>query len=590
MIHAGTIPRGSGYTAPTPGGEQGNRCMHASKASQRQRLPMRAWLAWVLLLIATLATATATASANDLRVEALDPSANALSIDEVRATVEGWSAQPSALRRRGDSQWWRVQIADPAALSDPEPWILSLREAYDARLLAYLPPDYAPRELHLFDPALEQPGSRHRLALRLDQAQRGQPIYFRIEWSRHQPIALLAQPESIYLQDDLDRVRFTSALLATKLLLAIVGVLFALALRRKALALLCAWILSAALYQLVMSGEVVWLLGSWNERIAPMLLSALVAHLGTLAAYLFVYQFLSVPQNFPRAAVLFRALLWCAGLLILLTVVSLAGPIAAQLMNLVLLVLASLALGMAFRLALRGSEQAWFYLVGWGTVALIAIVRAVYFLRELGTPLWLEYAHPAFDAFGALVLVLAIARAARYAEREMHAARFNARTDPLTGLPNRAELDSSLPGRIAEAHRSARPLSLMFIDLDLFKRINDRWGHDVGDLCLAQAAEAMRRHVRASDLMARYGGEEFVLVLDGATLEVAVAIAAELRAGVERHGLDIGGKPVGLTVSIGIAELRAGDDAGELLRRADEALYRAKAEGRNRYVVALRAA
>ena len=543
------------------------------------------WLCGPLLLC-LLTLAPAMSSASSLRVEALDPGLNALGIEEVRARSAGWSGQDDALRRRSGSDWWRLQVTDPQSAMDAGRWILSLREAYDARLVAYLPPDYRPRSLHLFDPQLEQPGSRHRLALALDPDQRTQPVFLRIEWARHQPIGVAAQPEAAYLADDLDRVRFSAAMLATKLLLAVVGVLFALALRRKVLALFCIWILSAAVYQLVMSGEVVWLLGPAVQHLPPMVLAAGLIHIGLFSAYVFVYRFLSVGLHFPRAGRVFRALLWAVALLTPLTVLSSAAPVAAQLMNLILLLLAGLALGLAFRLAVRGSEQAWFYLIGWGVVAVTAIVRAVYFLREMGTPVWLEYAHPGLDALGAFVLVLAVARAARYAEREMHAARSNARTDPLTGLPNRAELDSSLPGRIAEADRSGRPLSLMFIDLDHFKRVNDRWGHDVGDLCLDTAAQATRLHVRSTDLMARYGGEEFVLVLDGADLAIAETVAAALRAGVEQQGRHIGEHAVGLTVSIGIAERQPGEGAAELLRRADEALYRAKAKGRNRYETA----
>lgn len=575
------------YTARVKG--WGGTRMAVGGTRSQGRRSVRQWLRGLALLCLWL-TAGFEVNASPLRVEALDPSLNALALAEVQERALGWSEQPQALRRRSGSQWWRVQIVDPQASTDPGNWILSLREAYDARLVIHLPPDYRPRPLHLFDTALQQPGSRHRLAIPVDPARRAQPIYLRVEWSRFQPIQLDAQPESVYLAEDLDRVRFSTAMLATQLLLALVGVLFALALRRRVLALFCLWILSAMVYHLVMTGEVVAILGGLINRVSPMGLSGVMVHVGLISAYVFVYRFLSIGLHFPRAARLFRGLLWTALALTLLTVFSAAAPIAAQLMNLIVLSLALLALSLAFRLAMRGFEQAWFYLVGWGLVAGVAIVRATYFLREQGTPLWLEYLHPAMDALGAFVLVLAVARAARYAEQEMHTARSNARTDPLTGLPNRAALDSSLPGRIAEAERSGRPLSLMFIDLDHFKQVNDRWGHDIGDLCLAAAAQAMRHHVRSTDLMARYGGEEFVLVLDGADLGVAKEVAAELRAGVERQGRRIGEHAVGLTVSIGLAELRPGEAAGALLRRADEALYQAKSEGRNRYVAASRAA
>jgi len=180
------------------------------------------------------------------------------------------------------------------------------------------------------------------------------------------------------------------------------------------------------------------------------------------------------------------------------------------------------------------------------------------------------------------VLVLATARAARYAEREMQAARVVARTDPLTRLPNRAQFDQRFAQVVAAAHSAGQPLSVMFLDLDRFKAINDAHGHAAGDQCLEAVGEVLRRHVRASDLVVRYGGEEFVLALEGAGLERAASAAELLRAAVESEGCALDSRRIALTVSIGVAELRPGEDALALLARADAALYRAKQQGRNR--------
>jgi diguanylate cyclase (GGDEF)-like protein len=214
-------------------------------------------------------------------------------------------------------------------------------------------------------------------------------------------------------------------------------------------------------------------------------------------------------------------------------------------------------------------------------------LRAGYFLQLRGTPDWLEVLHPAAQVFGALVLVLATARAARYAEREMQVARSVARTDPLTRLPNRSRLDRDLGELMLQADQGGQPLCVLFLDLDHFKAINDRHGHAVGDRCLVMVGNLLRRHVRASDLIVRYGGEEFVLALDGAGSERGMAAAESLRAVIEESGKEIDGRRIGLTVSIGLGDYRPGDRVETLLARADAALYRAKREGRNRVMADL---
>ena len=146
-----------------------------------------------------------------------------------------------------------------------------------------------------------------------------------------------------------------------------------------------------------------------------------------------------------------------------------------------------------------------------------------------------------------------------------------ARTDPLTGLANRRVWEEQLPVEIARAQRSGDPLSLLVIDLDAFKTINDTQGHQAGDRILKEVAAAWRGVVRPTDLIARFGGDEFVVLLPGCPTDVAVQLADRLRAAM----------PHELTCSVGVVEW-AGDEAEQFLARADRALYAAKAEGRNR--------
>jgi diguanylate cyclase (GGDEF)-like protein len=150
-----------------------------------------------------------------------------------------------------------------------------------------------------------------------------------------------------------------------------------------------------------------------------------------------------------------------------------------------------------------------------------------------------------------------------------------ARTDPLTGVPNRRVWEEELPRELDRARRMSTPLCVAMIDLDNFKAYNDRHGHQAGDLVLKEAASAWRSQVRSTDLLARYGGEEFVLLLPACALEDAVEIVERLRRVT----------PL-VTCSVGLACWDFQESAPELLARADQALYAAKAGGRDRFVAA----
>jgi len=158
-----------------------------------------------------------------------------------------------------------------------------------------------------------------------------------------------------------------------------------------------------------------------------------------------------------------------------------------------------------------------------------------------------------------------------------------ARSDPLTGLLNRRGFDAQMNHDLALARRSGRPLSIITVDVDHFKRINDTHGHDVGDQVLQRLAATLATRLRQSDVVARLGGEEFAVLLPDTDLEGARTIAQELVDSQASLGYPVIG---GLTISAGVSTLRGAEDtAQELLRRGDMALYQAKREGRNCVVV-----
>jgi two-component system cell cycle response regulator len=155
--------------------------------------------------------------------------------------------------------------------------------------------------------------------------------------------------------------------------------------------------------------------------------------------------------------------------------------------------------------------------------------------------------------------------------------------DPLTGLNNRRFMENHLATMLDNARARRAPLTLMILDIDHFKQVNDTYGHDCGDEVLKAFADRLRGIIRGGDLLCRLGGEEFVIVMPGVNVQAATRIAERARLAIQQEHfvIDATGRAIPVTVSIGLAE-RAENDAGSLYRRADQALYRAKAEGRNR--------
>ena len=161
-------------------------------------------------------------------------------------------------------------------------------------------------------------------------------------------------------------------------------------------------------------------------------------------------------------------------------------------------------------------------------------------------------------------------------------------TDQLTGLHNRRFMMARIQEALARLERDVEPAAVMIADVDHFKPVNDRWGHDAGDRVLCEIARRMKANMRAIDVACRYGGEEFVVVMPGADLEAARMAAERLRDAVESapFALGEGQGEIAITISAGVAQMRKGDTAEQVLIRADRALYEAKHTGRNRVCAA----
>ena len=159
--------------------------------------------------------------------------------------------------------------------------------------------------------------------------------------------------------------------------------------------------------------------------------------------------------------------------------------------------------------------------------------------------------------------------------------------DPLTQIPNRLSLNYFLTQAFERFANFREPLSILLFDLDLFKNVNDTYGHDVGDKVLVSLCKTVKHQFRATDMFARYGGEEFMAVLTNCPVDVARRTADRILSVIRETPVDIGdGLFLNVTVSIGVTQsLQEDADYEEIIKRSDEALYTAKSNGRNRVVV-----
>jgi diguanylate cyclase (GGDEF)-like protein len=186
----------------------------------------------------------------------------------------------------------------------------------------------------------------------------------------------------------------------------------------------------------------------------------------------------------------------------------------------------------------------------------------------------------------ALVAPAALALARLRIELHVESLSQAATVDPASGLFNRFYFQSRLQEELQRATRQGTTLSVQMIDVDSFKAVNDRFGHLAGDAIIKEVADVLRRSVRVFDVCARYGGDEFAVVMPGSGLDSAVAVAERIRLRIaDRQGL--AAHEPAVTVSIGVAEIEAGDHTRDVIDRADRALYKAKKAGKNRVVATL---
>jgi len=347
-----------------------------------------------------------------------------------------------------------------------------------------------------------------------------------------------------------------------------------------------------ALYIGFLSGQAFdwpWL---WHARPLTSFAWNVPVGLSGAVACLFTREIADLKEFSPRAYQYFG---WFAVLFVALTAANLVklwgfASLVSAIGNISFSVAAVFTLAVAFRSWRRGNRAAGWFLIAWTLLEGFTIAAALHFLgtaSDQGEGL-LYYGLPLSMVAAAVLIALGVADRLRQQRVALSDAERRARTDPLTGVLNRRSLIERLDAGCLRARARGLPISLLFIDLDHFKLINDSFGHQAGDACLRAIIDPIHAELRQSDVIGRYGGEEFVVILSSADAAAAHPIAQRILERVAKVRVEGFGKPIELTCSIGVA---ASDTLGvwgeQLLSRADAAVYAAKRSGRNRVHMAL---
>ncbi len=314
------------------------------------------------------------------------------------------------------------------------------------------------------------------------------------------------------------------------------------------------------------------------------------AALSGAVACLFTREIADLKGSSPRVYAIFG---WSSLGFVLLGCANLAkfagyGPLVNALGNLMFLGIAIFTAVVCFRSWRRGNRPAGWFLIAWALLEGSIIAAAAMFLLTSRVPELLFFEGLPLSMVAASVLIaLGVADRLRAQRVALTDAERRAQTDPLTGVLNRNSLIERLHAACQRAQTRGLPISLLFIDLDHFKQINDSFGHQAGDACLRAIIAPIHAELRQSDVIGRYGGEEFVVILSSADAAVSVLIAQRILERVAEVRVDGFGLPIRLTCSIGVA---SSDTLGvwdeHLVARADAAVYAAKRAGRNQLFVA----
>ncbi len=538
-------------------------------------------------LVALFAAMGAHAATVPLIVEELDPGVGSPAADRVVAGSYDTKFKPqtyaAVIPSRDHGVWYRIRLSGD--WTDSRPPALAIFDPAGLHVEIYVPPSYTPQPRSIYSDDGDPGYTRHAIVLILPpNLTATSAIYLHAEPERAIPRRVEVRDVSSYRAGDLARARLDVLFPSVQLATLLVMFAFFLALRERMYAYFVGYVLCLVIYELYIFGigyelPVMNLVAPLDERPAWC-----AAALAVALNLLFSRLFLDLSRWAPRIDRALQAASWVFAALALCAIVPFVSRgwwIEDALSILLLLTIPVLITGAVLAWQ-HGGRRGGLFLGAWIPALLLVIVRVLQLRMQWPLPVWLEFGLPAALAYANLVLAFVLAGQTLSFRYERDVAHKLAEHDPLTGVLNRRAILARLRAEFAKARQSGDSLSLLFLDLDHFKHVNDSYGHRAGDQCLRGVIGPIAGELRQGDALGRYGGEEFLILLPGASTADAEVVAERIRKRVQEMSMIVSGMRIGLTVSLGVAavdgEVAIPDD---LIERADAALYRSKEGGRN---------
>ncbi|WP_051275549.1 sensor domain-containing diguanylate cyclase [Aestuariibacter salexigens] len=464
-------------------------------------------------------------------------------------------------------------------------------------------------------------------------------VYLRVKTSGTLRVPLFLWTETDLLVDSSEHNLIVGIFFGYMLAMALSNLFFFVTTRRVSFIVYCGYVASLGLTLAVLHGlafKYLWPEAIWLQGKAV----AIFANLVIMFAIIFTYHLLQLKEVSP---LIYRGMRYLLGVFALNLLVALVIPYSIQIkLFMVLLLLAvSIIFGVGLWLSLRGLVMARYFTLAWSILLASGFIAALensniidlaipsQYLLMIGASietlllalvLAMSYSQQRDELFATQEQALAQEKAARVAKERLYEVEQSARDeleykvqertleleialrelseanrelerkntlDPLTGINNRRFMDKRLQAETRRSRREQTSLSLVMLDIDHFKPINDNYGHQVGDECIKYVASLLKENLkRNSDVACRYGGEEFALILPNTDLEGAVAVAENIRMALQARPVNVDDVIINLTLSAGVASCVIQFEGQEqsLLRVADQCLYQAKQHGRNRVV------
>ena len=546
----------------------------------------RSWrLIWQTLLTLLGLTVTAFACAQPFTLARLQPAtdpapARLLAGDYAQRFVPIRGDQIHVIDRQ--AHWWRLTAnQDVAANNAPQ---LVMSQPYRKAVSVWRPGDAEPVRRSVHGKAASFQHSSRFLVFPLDGGMRkGEVLYLRVAGTGLTTSTLQIEPLDTVHRQDMSHVALRSVVLTALGVISVLAFAFWIGLRERGYAFLCLTLLMQTFNLAVEGGEVRMI--SWFSDLMPDRRTNVVLNTAAvLASVRFLMFFLDLGVTQPRIARVLNVCSWLLGILLAISIFR-TWRISASFGNVVLLVVIGATVYASAVAISRRQREAYFLMLAWTPLMAVLIVLVGSYQRWWPIFAWLEYAYPIGLVLGGLGLLMGLAAKLQQLRRDHDNAKHRATYDRLTSVMNRAAIEDGLRQAISDAHLNKRPLTVVFFDIDHFKRINDEYGHSAGDEALRTVAERTRNRLRATDLCGRYGGDEILVGLPGARLEQGLVVAEHLRRTISSNPPTVHGRMLPLSLSVGVAELRPGESFDQLLERADAALYASKAGGRDRVTV-----